>query len=255
MLVSYMGAQPQKLPQEHKGKSEAELNTLGFVICPEKPTLAPGQKAIWVNNAWTVEDPTPSELAIKWQAVKNQRDRLLAQSDQWVVDFVGKGQAVPLAIKEYRTALKEIENQPSPFGLTLPNAPDAPYEMEFTAENLPTADAVNEERDRRLVMDFEFQGVMFQRDPKSMSRITGAAALAGFAMGQGAVAGNYFWHGGANPFTWIASDNSLIQMDAPTTFAFGQAAAAVETTIIFAAKALREMDPIPADYTDDQYWP
>jgi len=249
MLVSYMGAQPQNLPQEHEGKSEAELNTLGFVICPEKPALTPGQKAVWVNGAWTVEDPTPSELSIAWQAVKNLRDRLLAQSDKWVVDFAEKDQAVPLAIKEYRTALKEIESQPNPFGITWPSPPDAPY------ESPPSVEAVNEERDRRLQLDFEFQGVMFQRDDVSMKRITGAASLAGFAMGQGAVAGNYLWHGGPNPFTWIASDNSLIQMDAPTTFAFGQAAAAIETSIIFAAKTLRETNPIPTDYTNDAYWP
>ena len=43
MLVSYKTAQPQKLPKEHEGKSEAELNELGFVICPEKPEITPGQ--------------------------------------------------------------------------------------------------------------------------------------------------------------------------------------------------------------------
>ena len=115
--------------------------------------------------------------------------------------------------------------------------------------------AVKRERDRRLSADFAFQGKLYQRDPASLARITGAATLAGFATGAGAQPGDYRWHGGETDFAWIASDDSLTLMDAQTAFAFGQLAANVETRIIFAAKALREMNPIPADYTDDRYWP
>jgi hypothetical protein len=124
-----------------------------------------------------------------------------------------------------------------------------------TVTNTPTSTDVNAERDRRLEADFEFQGVMYQRDSTSLQRITGAATLAGFAMGAGAQVGNLRW---ANPnvdFAWIASDNSVTTMDAQTCFAFGQAAAGVETAIMFAAKATRGLNPIPADYTDDAYWP
>ena len=118
-----------------------------------------------------------------------------------------------------------------------------------------TQSDVNKERDRRLQSDFLFNGVWFQRDQKSLSRITGAATLAGFALAQGAQPGNYRWANPARDFAWIASDNSLNLMDAQTAFAFGQAAANIETSIIFAAKILREMDPIPTDYTEDLYWP
>ena len=114
---------------------------------------------------------------------------------------------------------------------------------------------INAERARRLNLDFTFNGKLFQRDPTSIARITGAATLAGFAIGAGAQPGDFLWHGGSTPFTWIASDNSLVQMDAQTAFAFGSACATIETQIVFAAKALRDMDPIPADFTDDQYWP
>lgn len=124
------------------------------------------------------------------------------------------------------------------------------------AENLTARQhAVNTERDRRLAADFEFQGKMYQRDSVSVSRITGAATLAGFAMAQGAQPDNYHWHGGDQPFAWIASDNTLTLMDAQTAFAFGAECAAIETRIVFAAKALRDADPIPDDLTDDQYWP
>ncbi len=125
----------------------------------------------------------------------------------------------------------------------------------LAAERQVLLDGIRTERNRRLSADFAFQGVMYQRDQVSLARITGAATLAGFAVGAGAPAGFYRWHNGPTDFSWIASDNSLTVMDAPACFAFGQEAAAVETRIVFAAKALRDMEPIPADFTDDGYWP
>lgn len=118
-----------------------------------------------------------------------------------------------------------------------------------------TPDQVNAERDRRLRADFMFNGVPFQRDPTSLQRITGAATLAGFAIAQGAQPGDLRWANAERDFLWIASDNTLVPMDAQTAFAFGQAAASVETSLIFAAAQLRAMDPIPENFADDQWWP
>lgn len=113
---------------------------------------------------------------------------------------------------------------------------------------------VNKERDRRLSGDFVFNGFAFQRDPSSLQRITGAATLAGFAIARGAQPGDLRWANANQDFAWIASNNDVVAMDAQTAFEFGQAAAGVETSLIFKAKALREMDPIPADYSDDKWW-
>lgn len=129
-----------------------------------------------------------------------------------------------------------------------------------TAEELAQHQAmfrqnVMQERDRRLEADFEFNGKMFQRDSKSLDRITGAATLAGFAIANGAQPGDLRWANPARDFGWIASDNTVVPMDAQTTFQFGQVAAGIETSIVFAAKALREMDPIPEDFADDKWWP
>ena len=114
---------------------------------------------------------------------------------------------------------------------------------------------VNAERDRRIYEGFTYNGKPYGFDPDSKQRVTGAATLAGFAMGQGAGAGNLRWHGGSVDFTWIADDNSLVTMDAPTCFAFGQTAAHHESAHIFAARSLKDMDPIPRDFTNDKYWP
>lgn len=126
----------------------------------------------------------------------------------------------------------------------------------WEASRLPdVSEAINTERDRRIVENFSFGGTAFDFDDKSKSRVTGAATLAGFAIGAGALAGDLLWSGGSGPFTWISKDNSLVTMDAQTCFAFGQAAAAHERAHIFSARALKDMTPVPANFTDDEYWP
>ena len=123
------------------------------------------------------------------------------------------------------------------------------------ARPAPTSTDVNAERDRRLGTTFPFAGKSYDCDTASLARITGAATLAGFAMGAGAQSGNLRWHGGAADFMWIAADNTLTTMDAQTCFGFGNAAATNQSAHIFAGKAVKAMDPIPSDYTDDKYWP
>lgn len=119
----------------------------------------------------------------------------------------------------------------------------------------PARSDVNEERDRRLDHDFEFQEKMFQRDIAAVRRINGAGTLALAAIVGGAQLSDYRWHGEDSDFSWIASDNSIIKMDAQTVMAFGAAAAKRETELIFSAKALKSQDPIPSDFTDDKHWP
>lgn len=115
---------------------------------------------------------------------------------------------------------------------------------------------VNAERDRRTYAGFMFQGKLYDFDQaKSKPNITGAGPLALAAMMNGAQPGDYFWHGGVDEFAWIAHDNSLNVMDAQTVLQFGKAAAAWETAHIFYARALKALDPIPLNYTDDFYWP
>jgi len=116
--------------------------------------------------------------------------------------------------------------------------------------------AVNAERDRRMTATFAFAGKRYDCDARSLQRITGAAALARFAVIAGAEADDLRWHGGAADFTWIAADNSMTTMDAQTCAAFGNAAAANESAHIFAGHAIKVMDPIPTDYaTNEDYWP
>lgn len=125
-------------------------------------------------------------------------------------------------------------------------------EPEMPAVSTADADA---ERDRRVAAGFMFGGIRFQSRPDDRENIAGAATAALGAMMAGAQPGDLRWHGGDTDFVWIAEDNSTMAMDAPTVFAFGQAAMAHKQSMIFAARAIKDMDPIPADYADDQYWP
>lgn len=118
-----------------------------------------------------------------------------------------------------------------------------------------TPEMVNEERNRRIATGVTFNGKTFDFDTDSKSRVIGVATLAGFAIGAGAQPGDYYWHGGEQPFSWIVNDNTVMQLDAQMTFQLGQTAATWETVHIFAARALKEMNPIPQDYKDDIYWP
>jgi len=131
-----------------------------------------------------------------------------------------------------------------------------------TLEGIPLAEfhaKISAERDRRielgLTVNIGGTDRTFQFDAKSRENINGGATLAGFAMGAGAGAGDYLWHGGAQPFSWILADNSVIQLDAPTMFMVGQAAANRVSRFTFAARAIKDTDPLPADVTADALWP
>lgn len=119
----------------------------------------------------------------------------------------------------------------------------------------PTSDAVDTERDRRISAGFTFGGVVYQSRPEDRENITGASLAALAAIMSGAQPGNLRWHGGDSDFMWIAADNTVHPMDAQTVFAFGQTAMAHKQGMIFAARALKDADPIPSDYTSDAYWP
>lgn len=134
-------------------------------------------------------------------------------------------------------------------------SPAGDTEAPPTEEPVVTATMVDAVRDIRIASGFGFNGHVYQTRPEDRENIAGAATAALAAMVNGAQPGNFRWHGGDTDFEWIAEDNSTHPLDAQTTFAMGQAAMAHKQAHIFAARTLKDMVPIPADYTDDQYWP
>ena len=113
---------------------------------------------------------------------------------------------------------------------------------------------VDAERDRRIAAGFVFEGKLIDFDAVSKENITGAGAMAGTALAMGAVAGDLFWHGGTEPFSWITADNTKLELDAASMFAMSQAAGNHVTAHFMAGRALKDFTTIPAAYTDDEYW-
>ncbi len=135
-------------------------------------------------------------------------------------------------------------------------SPAGDTETPPTEEPVVTAAMVDAARDIRIASGFGFNGHVYQTRPEDRENIAGAATAALAAMVNGAQPGDFRWHGGDSDFEWIAADNSTHPLDAQTTFAMGQAAMAHKQAHIFAARTLKDMDPVPVDYaTNDAYWP
>lgn len=118
-----------------------------------------------------------------------------------------------------------------------------------------TSADVDGERDLRLASNFEFQGALFQSRSIDRERITEAAQLAFMAVASGAKPRDLRWLDPEQDFTWIAADNTLVPMDAPTVVAFAKAMASRTQALVLAGRRLKDMDAIPSDYTDDKWWP
>jgi hypothetical protein len=117
-------------------------------------------------------------------------------------------------------------------------------------------EAVTAERDRRMDAGLSFAGHRYQSRPGDRENIAGAAQLAFMAIVNGAGgSGDLRWADADNDFVWIAEDNSLVPMDAPTVIAFAKAAAGYKQALTMTARAIKDMDPIPASFADDALWP
>lgn len=128
---------------------------------------------------------------------------------------------------------------------------------QLSAEQM--AAAVDIERDRRIAAGFAFGGVVYQSRAEDRENIAGAKSAATDAIALGAAAGDISWQQLLDPsapseFAWIAADNSLHTMDAQTVVQLGYAALRHKQGLIFLARRLKDLDPIPSDFTDDRYW-
>lgn len=123
------------------------------------------------------------------------------------------------------------------------------------------ASAVDAERDRRISGGFEFQGVRYQSrlpsaiHPGDWDVFSGKALEAFIALSSGAAPGDLRWADPDEDFAWIAADNSRVPMDAQTVIELCKTASAHRSRHTFAGSDLKAMQPIPQDYTDDQWWP
>lgn len=117
-----------------------------------------------------------------------------------------------------------------------------------------TTTQVDAERDRRIASGFMFNGKLIQSKMTDRENVSGAAQLAFMAIVGGALPGDLRWSDPDNDFAWIAADNTLFTLDAPGTVNMGKTAAAAKQNLIFKARELKNLNPIPIDYTDAKWW-
>mgnify|MGYP001601212218 CR=1 FL=1 len=130
-----------------------------------------------------------------------------------------------------------------------------PDEVSETPPSVLTSQHVNSERDRRLAAGFSYGGNVFDSDAASVQNVIGSATLARFAVLSGAQAGDLRWLNPSVDFTWITQANVSVDVDAQTMVALGDALTLYRQSVIFAGRALKDTDPIPTNFTNDQYWP
>ena len=118
-----------------------------------------------------------------------------------------------------------------------------------------TSGDVNKERDRRMeVFTFGGKEYAIRSSDGSLANVSGAGTLALGAIVNGAQQNDLRWADPNADFTWIAEDNTIVTMDAQTTWAFAQTAAAWRKSMIYKARAIKDLETIPTDYKNNSHW-
>jgi hypothetical protein len=120
-------------------------------------------------------------------------------------------------------------------------------------------DAVMVKRDAVIDGGITFNGTVFQTRATDRENIAGAFSLAlATTVAGGGAAGDLRWASADTDFGWIAADNSIVPMDAPTVLAFGRAAAAFKQVCTFHARNLKDQIDAaanPATVDIEAGWP
>lgn len=120
-----------------------------------------------------------------------------------------------------------------------------------------TPEQVDQEKERRVSLGFVYDGKAFVTENQSqIDDILGMMtdSLAAITV-DGAYPGNLHWASAKYEFSWPAADGTRVPMDAQTCLDFTRTAARRKSLLVAAGLALKAMDPIPADYMADKYWP
>ena len=233
------------------------IDDLGVLTGPLELPVIPGLGIQLPSNAISLKQVLAAPPAGKCWVLVNGKATLVADC---------RGEVYSTETGE---PVQHSEPGPLPEGLTTTPRPSPDYawnngqwmlDAVLQAQNAEAARKllhalIDTERDRRIDAGITFQGIKFQSRGTDRENIAGAAQLGFMAVVAGKQAGDLRWSAPDQDFTWIASDNSLVPMDAPTVVALGKAAAERKQALIFAARQLKDMEQIPADYADDKWWP
>jgi len=172
------------------------------------------------------------------------------------------GQYIYQTLEELDNVLMTLippgSGDPNPPDQTLPSAEElqdgtwllkVPDEMDAAVQAIdPTRPPIsvliqetNMQRNAALDGGMDFQSNNYQTRPQDRENIDRAGQSASLAISQeGAQPGDTMWHHGTEPFFWIASDNSRIEMDAQTMVLFSQEAASYHSRITISARTVKD---------------
>jgi hypothetical protein len=137
-LYSYQGNYPTTLPfriRLEDGSTRTDPSTFtpeeiaiaGYLAVDNPPIIEPNEALEWNSQdlLWVVREKTTEELLAEeeeqWSSVRQERDRLLAETDYIVLKSYEQGIPVPQEYIEYRQALRDIpQNQEDPFSVIWP---------------------------------------------------------------------------------------------------------------------------------------
>ena len=137
-LYSYNGGYPSPLPSRIRlsnGMTKTDQSTFtpediadaGYVEAPVKPTLSQNEVLSWNGESlsWDVRLKTDEEIFAEienqWGIVRNQRDRLLSETDFIVLKSYEAGVPVPEEHVIYRQELRDIpQSQTDPYNIVWP---------------------------------------------------------------------------------------------------------------------------------------
>lgn len=90
-----------------------------------RKAAAPDHPAAWSNTSmqWTDTRPPAAVYEAMLGRVRSQRNALLAESDVMLLRAIETGGLVPLALKVYRQALRDVTQQPDLAKVKWPTAP------------------------------------------------------------------------------------------------------------------------------------
>jgi len=104
-----------------------DLQSAGYFEVDQKPSVDNTKVVTWVQESmsWNVRDKTQEEIDFEiegqWELIRNQRDRLLSETDFIVLKSYEAGVPVPEEYVIYRQELRDIpQSQTDPYNIVWP---------------------------------------------------------------------------------------------------------------------------------------
>lgn len=134
MLYSHNGKYPKEIPYRitlSNGYTRTDPSTFtidelldaGYILVENPPLYSYPNKLIWNGTNWEIVNLTDEEIYKSWDDVRTIRNKLLQESDIFIIISYENNIQVSKEIKDYRQALRDITLQSDPNNISWPTKP------------------------------------------------------------------------------------------------------------------------------------